>query len=170
MPAWLPTDRAMRPRRRGTLAVLVAGLMLLVPHLDAQNFAIDRHTIAGGGGTSTNAQFSISGTVGQPDAGPHLSGGQFAVDGGLWNMAILVATPGTPLLSLTLLKASGTLFFSWPLSAVGYVLETTPAVGPFATWTVVSTSVQTGGQYQYVLLRPQPGIHFFRLRQVPATP
>jgi len=41
------------------------------------------HTIDGGGGTSTGGNFSLSGTIGQPDAGV-MTGGAFELRGGFW--------------------------------------------------------------------------------------
>lgn len=39
----------------------------------------------GGGGLSTGGEFSLSDTIGQPDAGPSvLSGGEFSIEGGFW--------------------------------------------------------------------------------------
>ncbi len=43
------------------------------------------HTMDGGGGTSSGATLSISGTIGQPDgSGPTLVGTATNVDGGFW--------------------------------------------------------------------------------------
>ncbi|HEX2837614.1 MAG TPA: hypothetical protein VHN77_05760 [Phycisphaerales bacterium] len=41
------------------------------------------YTIDCGGGTSTGGTFSLSGTIGQPDAGA-MSGGTFQLNGGYW--------------------------------------------------------------------------------------
>lgn len=49
----------------------------------AQPFAIDWYTVDGGGGTSTGGSFTLSGTIGQPDAGV-MSGGSFTLSGGFW--------------------------------------------------------------------------------------
>jgi hypothetical protein len=57
--------------------------MCLAPAAMAQ-FSISWSTIDSGGGTSSGGAFSVSGTIGQPDAGPVLSGGQFTVVGGFW--------------------------------------------------------------------------------------
>ena len=38
---------------------------------------------AGGGGTSTGGVYSVSGTIGQPDAGL-LTGGSYTLAGGFW--------------------------------------------------------------------------------------
>lgn len=56
-------------------------------------FAVPRHVIAGGGGTSSGGAFAISGTIGQADADPlqPSSGGAFAIAGGFWGSA-----PSTP--------------------------------------------------------------------------
>ncbi|GJQ30511.1 MAG: hypothetical protein HBSAPP03_23950 [Phycisphaerae bacterium] len=48
---------------------------------------IDWYTIDGGGGTSAGGAFTLSGTIGQPDAGV-MSGGSFTLSGGFW-----VSTP-----------------------------------------------------------------------------
>jgi hypothetical protein len=50
---------------------------------------IDWYTIDGGGGTSSAVlpggdTIAISGTIGQPDAGPAMSGGAFTITGGFW--------------------------------------------------------------------------------------
>ncbi len=49
-------------------------------------FSVDHYTIDSGGGTSTGGVFSVSGTIGQPDADPlqPSTGGVFAVTGGFW--------------------------------------------------------------------------------------
>lgn len=41
-------------------------------------------TIDGGGGASTGGDYSLAGTVGQPDAG-HMSSGSYEVGGGFWS-------------------------------------------------------------------------------------
>ena len=49
-------------------------------------FALARHLIAGGGGTSSGSTFTIRGTIGQADADPlqPATGGVFAISGGFW--------------------------------------------------------------------------------------
>ncbi len=50
----------------------------------AQPYAICWWSVDGGGGTSTGGIYSLSGTIGQPDAGAAMSGGIFTVTGGFW--------------------------------------------------------------------------------------
>ena len=75
--------------------LLIAGLLL--PFLGAaQTYSIDWYKIAGGGGTSTNSQYAVSGTIGQPDASLEMSGGQYSVTGGFRSLISVVQTEGLP--------------------------------------------------------------------------
>jgi hypothetical protein len=59
---------------------------------DAQGaaYGIDVWTIDGGGGHSSGGDFSVHGTIGQPDAEPlhPATGNGFAITGGFWAAAI----------------------------------------------------------------------------------
>ena len=48
------------------LCLLISLLALLTAA--AQQYSVGWSKIAGGGGTSTNGQYAVSGTIGQPDA------------------------------------------------------------------------------------------------------
>src|SRR5215470_6909646 len=72
-----------------TLRIATAALcvILAVSRLSAQSYDLSWNTIDGGGGTSTGGAFELTGTIGQPDAGPSttgMSGGQFQLVGGFW--------------------------------------------------------------------------------------
>src|SRR5215471_19369786 len=56
---------------------------------------IDHYVIAGGGGTSTGGNLSVSGTVGEVSAANTQTGGSFSLNGGFWNTvsSTTVATP-----------------------------------------------------------------------------
>src|SRR5256885_16838054 len=79
------------------LLLLLSLLALAAASVRGQNFSVDWFTIDGGGGISTGGVFSISGTIGQPDAG-RMSGGNYTLDGGFWGIFAAVQTPGAPLL------------------------------------------------------------------------
>lgn len=68
-------------------ALATAGL-ILGPAL-AWAPSMETFTIDGGGATSTGGGWSITGTIGQPDAGPALAGGSLTLEPGFW--AILAA-------------------------------------------------------------------------------
>src|SRR5437763_14623156 len=87
----------------------------------AQSFSIDWFTIDGGGGTSTGGVYSVSGTIGQPDAG-HMSGGNYTIDGGFWGIIAAVQSPGAPLLRVVL-ASTNTVVIAWPASSTGFSLQ-----------------------------------------------
>ena len=58
--------------------------------------AIDWHTVDGGGGTSTGGGYTVSGTIGQPDAGAPMTNGQYSVTGGFWALPIAVQKRDRP--------------------------------------------------------------------------
>ncbi len=60
---------------------------------DPQSFTIPWYTIDGGGGSSEGGQFSVSGTIGQPDTGVMI-GGAFEITGGYWSQPIFIPIPG----------------------------------------------------------------------------
>lgn len=78
----------MTGRGRATLAI-AAACTLLAAFTAAQTagpptFDLSWRTVDGGGGTSIGGAFAVSGTIGQPDAGPALTGGSYALSGGFW--------------------------------------------------------------------------------------
>jgi hypothetical protein len=66
---------------RRFLAVL-APLLFAVAAI--ANFSVDWHTVDGGGGTLSGGAYSVSGTIGQHDAGAPLTAGAFSITGGFW--------------------------------------------------------------------------------------
>ncbi len=130
----------------------------------AQSFAIDRHVIAGGGGGSEGGGFSIVGTIGQADAGPTLTDGNFTLVGGFHSSYVAVQMPGAP--RLTLVKSGANVTLSWPADgSTGFVLETSGSVAPGSAWTTVPGEPTLGSGEKSVTLTAQPGNHFFRLRK-----
>jgi len=75
---------------------LIVGLLMPL-WASAQPYSIDWFKIAGGGGTSTGATYQVSGTIGQPDAGGAMTGGNYSLTGGFWSL-YAVQTPGAPYL------------------------------------------------------------------------
>ena len=95
---------------------------LLIPAIGfAQSYTIDWYKVSGGGGTSTGSVYSISGTIGQQDAGGPLTGGSYSLTGGFWAL-YAVQTPGAPLLTIT--YSSNQAIVSWPSSVTGWTLQT----------------------------------------------
>src|SRR5476651_1074123 len=102
------------------MKIVVMSLMLLAGGFQAaraQSYSIDWYKIAGGGGTSTGGVYSVSGTIGQPDASGAMSGGSFSVSGGFWSLISLVQTAGAPPLILT--QSGSSVTISWPSASTG---------------------------------------------------
>ena len=89
----------------------------------SQSYAIDWHTIDGGGGTSTGGVYAVSGTIGQPDAGGPMTNGQYSVTGGFWALPQAVQTEGAPTLTITQ-AAPGFASIAWtPATGTNWVLQ-----------------------------------------------
>ena len=81
--------------------VLGAAILLATSVARAQTYSIDWYKVSGGGGSSTGGVYSVSGTIGQHDAGGPMTGGNYCVTGGFWSL-YAVQTPGAPFLTITL--------------------------------------------------------------------
>jgi hypothetical protein len=129
--------RMTRPLKLGLSLVLGACcLVLLLPAARADNsYQIDWWTVDGGGGTGTGATFSLSGTVGQPDAG-RSRGGNFTLSGGFWSLFAALQTTGAPYLRVAL-TPTNTVCVWWTLSGTSWQLQaTTDLVGTGSSWSV----------------------------------
>ena len=141
-------------------AILSALLLLITAAGYAQNYAIDWYSIDGGGGTSTNGQFALSGTIGQPDAG-HMSGGTFTLDGGFWGIVAAVQTPGAPLLRVVL-TGTNTVVVAWPNPSTGFSLQQNVSLGT-ANWTGVTNGISVVGSENQIIVAPPAGSRVYRL-------
>jgi hypothetical protein len=66
-------------------SIMIAGtVMLAAAAAPAQPYAIGRHTIDAGAGTSVGGEFGLTGTIGQHDTGGPSTGGGFELTGGFW--------------------------------------------------------------------------------------
>ena len=135
---------------------------LLIPALSqAQSYSIDWCKIGGGGGTSTGGTYQVSGTIGQPDAGAAISGGQYSVTGGFWSLIAVVQTVGAPM--LTILHATNSVTVSWPLASAGFALQQNSNVANSAGWSPYGGTVNTNSSVNSVTISPPTGNLFFRL-------
>ena len=126
----------------------------------AQTYSIDWFTIDGGGGTSTGGVYSVSGTIGQPDAG-HMSGGNFTLDGGFWGILAALQSPGAPELTIQI-TATNTVMISWPSPSTGFNLQRNDDLTT-AIWVAPSESVTDNGTIKFIIVNPPLGNRFYRL-------
>jgi hypothetical protein len=125
----------------------------------AQQYSIDWHKIAGGGGTSTGGVYSVSGTIGQPDAGGPMSGGNYSLTGGFWSLISVVQTPGAPTLYIS--HSGNTVTVYWQ-AVSGWNLKQNGNLGATNGWSANSSFTTSNGT-NYLNLTSPAGNLFFRL-------
>ena len=137
-----------------------AVLALALPASAQSSYAIDWHTIDGGGGTSTGGVFAISGTIGQPDAGA-ASGGGFSISGGFWSVVEAIQAPGAPLLTVRRTQTN-TVVVSWPSPSTGFSLQQIGNLN-LSNWTSPAEAVTDNGTNKFITVQPPTGNRFYRL-------
>ena len=126
-----------------------------------QSYSIDWFKVSGGGGTSTGGVYSVSGTIGQHDAGNAMSGGNYTLTGGFWSLLTVVQTPGAPLLSIT--HSGNNVIVSWPVSPGGFSLQQNGNLANAAGWSTYGGTVNTNNGVNSITLTLPAGNLFFRL-------
>ena len=104
----------------GAIATLVA--LFSGPVMQAQSYSLDWSNIGGGGGISSGGVYSVSGTIGQPDAGA-MSGGQYSLVGGFWPGMVVPSSSDPP--TLYIQWTGDSVMVSWAPDMSGFVIEET---------------------------------------------
>jgi hypothetical protein len=141
-----------------TKILLVLAILGFALAMRAQ-YSINWWTIDGGGGTSTGGVYTVTGTIGQPDAGA-LTGGNFSLVGGFWSHVAAVPTPGAPLLTI-FRTTTNTVVVSWPSPSTGFALQQTLSLSP-TNWTAAPAPADNG-TVKYITINPPVGSTYFRL-------
>jgi len=132
-------------------------LVILATH--AQSFSIDWHKIAGAG-ASSNAQYTVTGTAGQHDAGVAMSGGTFSITGGFGSI-FAVQTPGAPLLSIRLTSTDTVMVF-WPSASSNFVLQQNDNLST-TNWVAPPEMTSDDTTNKFIIVTPLVGNRFYRL-------
>jgi hypothetical protein len=127
----------------------------------AQNYSIDWYKVAGGGGTSTGGVYSLSGTIGQPDASGAMTGGGYSLTGGFWSIIAVVQSPGLPNLIVT--RSGNSVIISWPDTG-SYTLQQNGNL-PSGSWATSGYTVTTANGTNSVTITSPSGNLFFRLQK-----
>jgi hypothetical protein len=145
------------------LLVSVAVSICLAP-VFAQNYAINWHTVGGGGGTSSGGIYSLSGTIGQPDAGV-LTGAGFELVGGFWSVLSCVPSGVFPALTVYV-TTNDAVVVAWPCSTSSSIVlqECTNIYAP--NWVPPSQPIVYDGITKSVTIAPAVGSLFFRLAEL----
>ena len=81
---WMYTH-GMKKSALSMMCVCAAGAATAFAGPSGGSFEITWYTIdAGGTNNASGGNFTLSGTIGQPDAGAEMTGGQFSLTGGFW--------------------------------------------------------------------------------------
>jgi hypothetical protein len=141
--------------------LVLAAVVSLSFTASAQNYSIDWYKIAAGGGTSTSGVYSVSGTIGQHDAGGPMTGGNYSLTGGFWSL-YAVQTPGAPMLGIKL-TSTNTAMIYWPSLSTGYNLQVNANLST-TNWVAPAESVTDNGTIKFIIVNPPAGNQFYRLR------
>ena len=161
--AILKTSHRRFPKRRyaglATLAfcLLISGFCL---RAWGQSYSIDWFKISGGGGTSIGGVYSVSGTIGQPDASGAMSGGQYSLTGGFWSLISVVQTAGLP--NLVISYSGNSVIVSWPNTGSYTLLQNNNLAVP-GSWLPSGYSISTSNGTNSIAITPPTGNLFFRL-------
>lgn len=138
-------------------------LPLLLPAIGlAQQNTIDWYKISGGGGASTGATYSVTGTIGQPDAGGAMTGGGYSLTSGFWSLIRVVPTPGAP--NLTIVHSGpDSVQISWPDTG-SYTLQQNDDLTT-TNWTASSYTVTSTNGMSSITIPLPVGNLFFRLKK-----
>lgn len=157
-----PAKRQLCPTSFVRLLAICQLLTAIAFSAHAQSYSVDWHKIAGGGGTSTNSQYSLIGTIGQPDASVAMSSGQYSVSGGYWVLINVVQTAGLP--NLVIAYSGSGVTVSWPNTG-SYTLQQSADIGAVNGWTTTGYPISTASGTNSITLTSPTGNLFFRLRQ-----
>jgi len=146
------------------LRFVVSAVCLLALSSSAQQYAIPWFKIAGGGGMqSTGGVYTLSGTIGQADAGRVASASDhYRLEGGFWGIAVQQA--GFPSLLITQQDTNAVL--RWETLETGFVVQFTTNLTPDTVWTDLGPSTSTNGTTNAVAIPFDDATRaFFRLRR-----
>src|ERR1035437_6681893 len=145
------------------MVMRILGLIILalaVLSARAQSYSVDWYKIAGGGGTSTGGLYSVSGTIGQPDASGAMTGGNYSLTGGFWSLINVVQTTGAPTLSIT--HSGNSVIVSWPTPSASWTLQLNGNLAG-GSWATSGYLVSTNGGINSITITSPAGNLFFRL-------
>jgi hypothetical protein len=125
-------------------------------------YAIDWFTVDGGGGTCTGGIYTITSTIGQPDASGQMTGDDYSLTGGFWSLISVVQTAGAPTLYIS--HTGNTVMIYWQ-SLSGWNLQQNGNLAAPGDWTTSGYTINTSNGTNTVTIISPSGNLFFRLHQ-----
>lgn len=155
---------ALKPGLRGLVKATTTSLLLLsLALLSSRANGVDSFPIDGGGGTSSGGDYEVTGSIGQMEASPTMSGDNFEVAGGVVAMMVTVAAPDGTELTISVTDGNNVVV-SWPSDGTGFILEQTTDLAA-GNWTAVASTPVYNGMNNTVTLPLTTGNKFFRLHK-----
>jgi hypothetical protein len=147
----------MKAHRLETVLITLLTTLSVYPRLaHGRGYRMDWQTVAAGGGQSSGGNFSLSGTIGQPDAG-FSAGGAYVQQSGFWSDAQNAVGP-----TLHIERSGSDWNLSWPATFQGFRLETTTQITS-QSWTDLGIGISSGTN-RSVAVPVTESTRFFRLR------
>ena len=141
---------------------VLVGLVAWAGKASAQaNYSIDWYKVSGGSGTSVGGPYTLSGTIGQHDAGGPMTGGNYSLTGGFWSLISAVQTPGAPTLNIT--HSGNSVIVSWPYPSSGWTLQQNASVANKNGWQTSGYTISNNGTNNTITITVPTGNLFFRL-------
>lgn len=128
------------------------------------DYSIGWFTLDGGGGTSGGGSYSLSGTVGQPDAGT-LTGGNYTLAGGFWG-GVGAQALARPQLRIAVNAQGTAVTVAWPDPSTGFSLQENGDLNTSGWSAVGATPVVVDGEKQVTISLPAAN-RFYRLNYEP---
>lgn len=127
----------------------------------AQSYSMDWFKISGGGGTSSGGNYSLGGTIGQPDARLQpMSGANYSLTGGFWALISVVQTAGAPTLYIS--HSGNTVTVYWR-HGTGWNLYQNNNLASPSGWLPDNAWTANSNGTNYLNLTSPAGNLFFRL-------
>lgn len=139
--------------------LIVLGGLLLPAILWAQQYSINWYKIAGGGGTSSGGNYTLSGTIGQHDAGGPMTGPGYSITGGFWAVVSVIQTPGGPALYIS--HSGNTVTVYWQ-NISGWNLYQNSNLNSPSGWSLNNNASLLNGTNYLTIAFPKGNL-FFRL-------
>lgn len=125
-------------------------------------YSIGWSKVSGGGGTSTGGEYSVSGTIGQHDAGGSMTNGNFSLTGGFWSLITAVQPTNAPFIFIVI--SGNNVILSWPNGVTAFALVHNNDPSNTNGWSQVLPLPTTVNGFNYVTNAVTPGNNFYRLR------
>lgn len=125
-------------------------------------YSIDWFSIDGGGGTSSGGDYTVTGTIGQADAGAEMTGGDYSLTGGFMSIVTAIQTPGAP--ELTVIRDGADVVVSWPSPSTDWQLEQKGALS-LPSWSAPVETISDDTTTKSIRVAAPVGSRFYRLQK-----